>query len=87
MSLHVEGGVGPEVVEAVGEGIDQRLELVEAVGQIVAFVELVAPGPLAPSTTSTAARPKSEPNGTSPNSLTSASRLIFNHSRSPMPIQ
>jgi hypothetical protein len=38
--------VGPVVVEPMGEGVDVGPELVEAMGQIVAAVELVAPGGL-----------------------------------------
>lgn len=34
------------MVEAVGEGIDERLEAIERAGQVEAGVELVAPGAL-----------------------------------------
>jgi hypothetical protein len=34
------------VIEAMGEGVDEGLELVEAIGQIEASIELVAPGTL-----------------------------------------
>jgi hypothetical protein len=39
----VESIVGTIVIEAVGEGVDERLELVDAIGQVVAGIELVAP--------------------------------------------
>jgi hypothetical protein len=39
----VEGIVWPVVVEAVGEGIDEGLQLVEAMRQVVDGVELVSP--------------------------------------------
>ena len=39
--------MGSVVVEAVGECIDEGLQLVEAVGQVVGGVELVAPGAVA----------------------------------------
>jgi hypothetical protein len=35
--------VGSVVVEVVGEGVDEGLQLVEPVGQVVTGVELVAP--------------------------------------------
>jgi hypothetical protein len=38
--------VWPVVVEAMGEGVDEGLQLVDAVGQVEAGVELVAPGAL-----------------------------------------
>jgi hypothetical protein len=41
--LAVEGVVRPVVVEAVREGVDEGLQLVEAVRQVVAGVELVSP--------------------------------------------
>ena len=37
----------PVVVEAMGEGVDEGLQLVEAVGQVVDGVELVSPGAVA----------------------------------------
>jgi hypothetical protein len=39
--------VGSVVVVSVGEGIDQRLELVEAMRQLIAGVELVSPSTVA----------------------------------------
>ena len=39
----VEGVVRPVVVEAMGEGVDEGLQLGEAVRQLVAGVELVSP--------------------------------------------
>src|ERR1700712_1722858 len=41
-----KGPVGPVVVEAVGEGVDERLQLVDAVRQGEAGVELLAPSAL-----------------------------------------
>src|ERR1051325_7519216 len=41
--LSVEGGVRPVVVEAMSEGIDEGLELVDAGGKVVAGIELVPP--------------------------------------------
>src|ERR1700684_2304787 len=35
--------MGPVVIEAVGEGIDEWLQLVEAIGQIGGVIELVGP--------------------------------------------
>jgi hypothetical protein len=43
----VEGIVRSVVVEAVGEGVDKGLQLIEAVGQVVDGVELVSPGAVA----------------------------------------
>jgi hypothetical protein len=38
-----QGPMGSVVVEAMGEGVDERLETIEAAGQVVGGVELVAP--------------------------------------------
>jgi hypothetical protein len=38
-----KGLVGPVVIEAVGEGVDEGLEAIEAPGQVVGGVELVSP--------------------------------------------
>jgi hypothetical protein len=38
-----KGLVGPVVVEAVGEGVDEGLQLVDAVRQVVGGVEFVSP--------------------------------------------
>ena len=43
----VEGVVWPVVVEAVGEGINEGLQLIEAVWQVVDGIELVSPGAVA----------------------------------------
>jgi hypothetical protein len=40
--------VGPVVIEAVGEGVDEGLEAIEPPGQVVGGVELVAPRALGP---------------------------------------
>lgn len=40
--MHVEGVLWSDVIEAVCEGVDEGLELVEAVGQVVAFLELIS---------------------------------------------
>ena len=42
--------MGSVVVVAVGEGVDEGLQLVEPVGQVVDGVELVSPWPLQRST-------------------------------------
>ena len=38
-----KGLVGSVVVVSVGEGVDEGLELVDAVGQVVGSIELVSP--------------------------------------------
>jgi hypothetical protein len=43
----VEGVVRPVMIEAMGEGVDEGLQLVDAVGQVVGGVELISPGAVA----------------------------------------
>ncbi len=35
--------VRPVVIEVIGEGVDEGLQLIEALGQFVGLIELVAP--------------------------------------------
>jgi hypothetical protein len=46
----VEGIMRTVVIEAMSEGIDEGLELIEAVGQVVDGIELVSPGAVQRST-------------------------------------
>src|SRR5205807_4436931 len=41
-----KGLVGPVVIISVGEGVDEELELIDAVWQVVCGVEFVSPGGL-----------------------------------------
>lgn len=42
--LSAKSAVGPVMVESVSEGVDEGTQLVEAGGQAVSRIELVAPG-------------------------------------------
>ena len=44
----VECVVRPVVVEAIGEAVDEGLQLVDTAGQVITAVELVSPGALSP---------------------------------------
>ncbi len=46
--LSVKPVVWPMVVEPVGEGIDEGLQLIDSMRQIVGCIELISPGRLGP---------------------------------------